>query len=222
MRNHLLKHLLPAKASHRGNSQHGENTLRGILEAINSGFKIVEVDVASTRDNVLILYHDPIIEGTIIKTQYFKKISTFNSSITLLDTLFENIRNLDVVVNLDCADTKRLTVKNLINVIKKVKRYSLEEKVYIEVPKWRLPLCLIMGRNLVYEIVFDHLNWKYYFFEPILHVAPNVVILNRIPNTDNIRKIHQKGYKISYWTAQNSTEAEKYLKMGYDIVGVNE
>ena len=52
-------------AAHRGvHTQYPENSIPAILEAISLGVSIVEIDIRSTKDGVLILMHDGTVDRT--------------------------------------------------------------------------------------------------------------------------------------------------------------
>ncbi|UZJ64058.1 glycerophosphodiester phosphodiesterase family protein [Sphingobacterium sp. KU25419] len=52
-------------AAHRGvHTQYPENSIPAILEAISLGVSIVEIDVRSTKDGVLLLMHDATVDRT--------------------------------------------------------------------------------------------------------------------------------------------------------------
>ena len=63
IKRHLLETFPPMMASHRGYSN--DNTIRGIVAAINRGIKIIEVDVAATKENVIVLHHDSQVTGGV-------------------------------------------------------------------------------------------------------------------------------------------------------------
>ena len=151
----------------------------------------------------------------------YSQLKASNPEVATLDELLKEIQDRDIVINLDCAEPKRLSLKQLLKTLKEVQQYRLENKVYIEIPKKRFLACLLFNRHLVYELVFDELNWKYNFFKPFFYWAWHIIVLNRQPNTNNVRKVHENGCKISYWTASSLEEASQYIEMGYDIVGVN-
>lgn len=54
--------------AHRGAPQkYRENTLPSFVQAISNGAKYVELDVHTTRDGVLVVHHDPVIEDVDVK-----------------------------------------------------------------------------------------------------------------------------------------------------------
>ncbi|WP_290145569.1 glycerophosphodiester phosphodiesterase family protein, partial [Muribaculum intestinale] len=55
----------PIVIAHRGDWRSGtENSLRAIRRCIDMGVDIVELDIAMTRDSVLVLMHDETIDRT--------------------------------------------------------------------------------------------------------------------------------------------------------------
>lgn len=54
--------------AHRGAPQkYRENTLPSFVQAISAGAQYIELDVHTTRDGVLIVHHDPIVENVGVK-----------------------------------------------------------------------------------------------------------------------------------------------------------
>jgi glycerophosphoryl diester phosphodiesterase len=86
---HLLiseAQVLPEKGvcAHRGASfSHPENTLAAINEAIRLGVQMIEFDVRSTRDSMLVIIHDTDL----------KKTTGINSKVN--EITFEELRKLD-------------------------------------------------------------------------------------------------------------------------------
>ena len=65
----------PRIISHRGKVDLSslENDLAGIQAAIDLGVEMIEFDVRKTSDNVLVCYHDEIIEDNFISDIKFKE-----------------------------------------------------------------------------------------------------------------------------------------------------
>tara|TARA_B100001248_G_scaffold245670_1_gene215696 strand:+ start:2287 stop:3132 length:846 start_codon:yes stop_codon:yes gene_type:complete len=61
---------------HRGaRSIHPENTLKAMRYALEVGVDTLEMDLGVTKDNVLVLSHDPILNAEICRTNQGKKLS---------------------------------------------------------------------------------------------------------------------------------------------------
>jgi len=62
--------------AHRGAPTYAkENTIESFKKAMISGADMIEFDVRRTKDNVLIAYHDQMIQGHLVKELTFKGIS---------------------------------------------------------------------------------------------------------------------------------------------------
>lgn len=214
-------------AAHKGLRPYPDNTIRSVIAAIEVGYEIVEVDVASTKDNVLVLLHD--IEkmggGRITQRSYSELnklyFDSFGRELDKLEDLFKAIYGKNVIINLDCADISRLKITSIFSIIKLIKKYKIEKNVYIEVPNRYFVLYYILGKDLLFEIVIVKEDWKFRLLKLFRGLIKRAIILNRKPTPWLITWAHNNNYKISYWTANNKDEVKALWDMGYDIVGIN-
>ena len=69
--------------SHRGLLGYPENSYEGILAAIKAGYKVIEIDVARTKDGVFVVHHDATIDRCsdgqgYVKDYTFEELQQFN------------------------------------------------------------------------------------------------------------------------------------------------
>ena len=113
-----------------------ENSLQSIKNAIQAGIDIVEIDVRTTKDSVLVLMHDKDIDRIttgkgLIKNYTFSELQQFNlkmkdsvtlDKIPLLEDALKMAKG-KVIVNLDL---KAVNYKQLYQMLKK---YNMEDEV---------------------------------------------------------------------------------------------
>ena len=109
--------------AHRGNKKSSkENSLSAFFDAINSSEYVgFECDVRMTKDEKMIVYHDPIYNGKLVRNL---KYQDFNSDILLIEDVLSI--NTDKIIMVDIKDPF-INVSKLLDVLK---RYSTK-KIYV-------------------------------------------------------------------------------------------
>lgn len=107
--------------AHRGNDGiHKENSLEAIISSLNDKYTDgVEFDVRLTKDNKLIVNHDPFYNGNYIRHTNAVKLQ--KSGLNTLEEVLNNIHNNKIVmieIKVDDKDIKIMS-KKLISIIKK-------------------------------------------------------------------------------------------------------
>lgn len=61
--------------AHRGNHQtFKENSLAAFYEALNNDYEGFECDIRQTKDQKLIIYHDPLFKGKLVRSLNYSKL----------------------------------------------------------------------------------------------------------------------------------------------------
>lgn len=89
-----MKKIKTIVIGHRGASgliEH-ENTIEAFQKAIDLGCEAIECDIRKTKDNILVINHDPFIKDLIIKEHTYQELNDYTLSLgyhlpTLLETL---------------------------------------------------------------------------------------------------------------------------------------
>lgn len=117
-----------------------ENTYKSILKAKEKGFVAVEIDISSTSDNRLVLFHDEELERLLkiegkINEKSLKELKQLNifwrdslskQTVIELDSIF--YRFPDLLYYLDIKDPSK---KNIDKLSKLIKKYNLEDRAII-------------------------------------------------------------------------------------------
>ncbi|NQZ20213.1 MAG: hypothetical protein HRT44_13295, partial [Bdellovibrionales bacterium] len=78
---------------HRGSrGTHPENTLPAFAEALAAGVDVLELDLGMTKDNVLILAHDPEVNNQICKNMNGKPLE---NGIVIRNTNLYELKKID-------------------------------------------------------------------------------------------------------------------------------
>ena len=213
--------------AHKGCLKFGENTLKAVSEAFNMGYKVCEVDIASSADNILFLQHDPtIFNGDTaykVTNTCFNKICMLEPK-TQLSDLLEIIRDKDVILNLDCNEQRRLQKTSLRDVFSLVRKFRVYDKVYIEVPMSKIfEVCYRNNNdiNVEFPVGGNYLFLKKMLLQLFTFSSSEIIILNRDKNSSIKEWALKRGYKVSYWTANSAEEAYSLISSGYNFVGIN-
>lgn len=107
--------------AHRGNDNiHKENSLEAILNSLNSNYTDgVEIDVRLTKDNKLILNHDPFYKGFYINHTNSLKLQ--KQGLNTLDEILKQINCHKIIMIEVKTDNKQISkiTKVLLNTINK-------------------------------------------------------------------------------------------------------
>ena len=86
--------------SHRGRTSKKaiDNTIQSVTNAIDLEVDMVEVDVRKTKDSQIICFHDPDINGDLIKDLNYSDIIKINAEIPTLEQILWSTKNQDMRV----------------------------------------------------------------------------------------------------------------------------
>src|ERR1700687_3544713 len=112
----------PLVLAHRGACRRApENTLDAFRVARDLGADGVELDVRRTRDGVLVLSHDPVIDGFGLLVEHpFERRRARVPSVPTLEEAFDALAGMLVNVEIKCfpiepdADPERLVVRGVV------------------------------------------------------------------------------------------------------------
>jgi glycerophosphoryl diester phosphodiesterase len=126
----------PLVLAHRGACRRAqENTVEAFETARDLGADGVELDVRRTRDGVLVLSHDPVVEGLGLLVEHsFAVLRSSVPSVATLEEAFDALRGMIVNVEIKCfptepdADPGRLVARGVVEL---VQRRDLYEHVIV-------------------------------------------------------------------------------------------
>ncbi len=227
---------LPIIATHRGLEGYPENTIPAIEAAIHAGFKIIEIDLHVTKDGHFVLIHDKTINRTSngqgevhdlmlkqLKQYDFGSWYSKDFAGTQIPTLEEALmlaQKYDVVLNLDCAD--RIDSRYYSRLIETIRKYEMQNRVYIEITTDMLLKMFRIDRSLNYEIAVVDSVMKLNRAKFFASFSGSCVMLSRMsgtPSAEVVTEIHKQCFKASLWTCRSVEEIYAAIEMGYDIIG---
>ena len=207
------------KIGHRGaKAYEPENTLRSFKKALDLGVDAVELDVRRTKDDNVVVIHDPEVDRTTNGKGLVNAL-TLREIKQLVTEKGEEIPTLEEA--LDFLDKK-------VKIFIELKEPALEEKV----------LSLIRGKGLEKNVIIvsfleealkkvrelnNEIETGLIYVRhknPIkaaLELKANYLLpLYRFTHTADVEKAHQNGLKVIVWTVNEQEEVLEYQKKGVD------
>ncbi len=200
-----------------------ENTISAVKYAIETGVDIIEVDVRKTKDNVLILLHDPDfkrVSGKDIKPEdvefsYIKEhITVYGEPVATLEEAILTVEGktglfIEVKETETTADILEIIVKH--NVVDWCAVISFFDEAIIT-SKELLPS---VKAGLIYMKppgrIFDAKKMNADFVLPYYRIA-----------TEKANSLaHRLGLKVVVWTVNDEKTAEEMLKRKADVIATD-
>ncbi|XJZ26610.1 glycerophosphodiester phosphodiesterase [Bacillota bacterium Lsc_1132] len=122
----------PLITAHTGCENTRPNSIQSVLEGINAGAEIIEVDIRSTKDGVPVLFHDETVETVIGKKRIheltFEELgySATDKEIVRLEEVLPIIRENHRIINLDLKEENAIEP-----MIQTVERYYMRDQSII-------------------------------------------------------------------------------------------
>lgn len=206
-----------------------ENTLASFKTATAMGIPAIEVDVMSTKDDIVIASHNFDLErktdgfGYINEKNYHDleninvigPIDSKTESITMLDKILdatpERIR-----INIEIKTAKWFDFKTVIKVVKIIRKRNLQKRVIISSFN---PLVLLAVK-LMPEKILTGLIIKYQHTIPLAHVARPDFIHPRgdLVSTNFLRYARKKRLGINVWTVNTKPAINWLFEQGVEGV----
>ena len=200
-----------------------ENTLSAIEYAIETGVDIVEVDVRKTKDNQLILFHDPDFKRLTGKTVKLLDLTLeeIKSSITIdgepVATLEEAIQMINGKTGLFVEIKEPETVNDVLALITKYKAVDWTAVIsfYDE--------ALISAKNLLPSIATGLIYMKPpgRIFDAKKIGADFVLPYYKIATEKANAVAHRLGLKVVVWTVNDEETAQEMLKRKVDAMATD-
>ncbi|MBP3774524.1 MAG: glycerophosphodiester phosphodiesterase family protein [Bacteroidaceae bacterium] len=221
---------------HRAYNGYPENTYVGIAKAVEMGYKMIECDIAFTKDDVAILSHDATLErcsnGTGRTTDYtLEELQQFDfgswageqfagERVCTLESILQLCKANNVVLELDCATKARFPNTRFQQVYDLVKSYGmLGSTIWCDNIE-PLRILLDIDPNLIVSISSMTSTYQ---------VDRGMEIFRKARITDCsvpfaylsenlVKYIHSKGMYVKTWTVDEVDDVKWALKIGCDHI----
>ncbi len=221
--------------SHRGFAKDcDENTIRAFEKAQKIGFDLFELDVRSSKDNIVYVFHDKNFRRLIQKNYTISSLMSYQiekislkkgGKILKLEDLFKIIPKAKFNIDVKSNDT----IKPFCNLIKK---FKMEKRICVAsfsdkrikkiIKNLGSNTCHSMGttRVVIFFISFI-LGFNYKCSSSYIQLPSHYFFLPLI-SKKIIKYAHNLNYELHLWTINNEEEMIKYIEMGVDGIMTDE
>ena len=211
-----LDHVSPVAIAHRGGGEdHPENSLAAIAQAVDLGYRYVEIDIRATRDGVPVLFHDETLErmtgsGGGIEDLAWAEVQPLRlqgkEAIPRLEEVFATWPDLRIALDIK-SDRAVEPVAALIRARQVQDRVSVG--AVSQRRAWQLRR--VFGSEVCHAL-------------GSVEAAAQVPSRHRgIPIVDRpfLKAAHARGIRVHVWTLNRPAEIESLLDLGIDGVMTN-
>ncbi|MCW4053584.1 MAG: glycerophosphodiester phosphodiesterase family protein [Candidatus Bathyarchaeota archaeon] len=207
------------RIGHRGaRAYEPENTLRSFKKAIELGVDAVEFDVRKTKDDQLVVIHDPDVKRTtdgtgLVSELTLKEIKGFSAEKgEKIPTLKEALDFLDKKVKI-VIELKEVGVEE--KVLEAVREKQLQENIVI-VSFIEDALRKVRELDQKVETGLIYIKHRNPVKAALEFKASYLLPLYRFTHTANVKRAHNSGLKVVVWTVNKPEEVAEYTKKGVD------
>lgn len=221
---------------HRGLGGFPENTKEALEAAIKVGYKMVECDIARSKDGIFVLQHDATIDRcsngkgrvdsyTLAELQNFDFGSWYNSDfsyvrIATLEDIIKLCKRKNVILELDIADDDRFRDEYVADLFNLVQKHGMLSRTVFCAKRSRLQVLQSISSCVCISVsgVTNEETLDQAFELKAKALSINV----SIPFTNISSKLceyaHNKGMYVKTWTYNRNSDMEKAFEMGADYV----
>ncbi len=190
------------KIGHRGAKGHvAENTIASFQKAIELGVDMIELDVHLSKDGIPVVIHDETIDRT---THYSGLVNQFSAEfvqsigVPTLKDVFDLVENR-CAINIEIKVFE--ATKPVLEVLKNTK--FPQEKIIISSFNWDvLNVCRFEERSISLGVLTElSIEEALTFAKKINAYSINPYF--KLLNHENVKNIHQNGFKVFPWTVNN-------------------
>ena len=203
-----------------------ENTIEAFLKAIELKCDGIELDVRQTKDEIIIINHNPDIGGLIIKDHTFntlnKKALELGYKIATLDETLELCRNkifLDIEVKETGFEQKLITMVNQYLDYNQFFIRSFIEDVIIkakEIDPNIKTVLLISTKKIskIFSVIFPN--------KKIERTKCDVISPHyKLVRLRFIKRMHKQNIPVSIWTVNKEKDIYRFIKKDVDYIITN-
>ncbi len=221
---------------HRGLGGFPENTKEALEAAIKVGYKMVECDIARTKDNVFVLQHDATIDRcsngkgrvdshTFAELQKLDFGSWYNSDfsyvrIAALEDIIKLCKRKNVILELDIADDDRFCDDYVGDLFKLVQKHGMLSRTVFCAKKSRLEklqdisscVCISVSGVTNMKTAEEALALK----ARSLSINVSIPFTNITPEL--CEYVHNMGMYVKTWTYNKDSDMDEAFEKGADYV----
>ncbi len=208
--------------AHRGDSQnYNDNSKDAFASAMVKKFDMIELDIQISKDDIIFIHHDTMIDSKILQDLTMKEIKTVDSNILTLCEFLSMVNLNTMKIYLDIKGHDDRICKTLFNILKK---YNY---VNIYIASFNLQIIESLSSfskidhnyDHNYGIILENLFSKDLFMHLISKLKLKFICFHwTMLNHDIVDFLQQNGIKIFTYTCKTNNILNYMLK--YDIDGI--
>ena len=226
--------------AHRGASfLEPENTLKAVEKAIKMGADFVEVDVRMSKDNRLVIMHDPDIDRTtdgkgLVKDYTLQELKKFDAGYQ--NSKFWSRKNEIFAGNgetIPTLDEAISCVKDRVGLVIEIKEPGTEGKILEKIDENKLENVILTSfyhKSIKNARKINHSVDAGIIFtcQPVdvnqmaSNACAHIIFPSyRYMNEDMVKQAHNNGISVYPWAIDNPELFEKFVEMGADGIVTN-
>lgn len=222
---------------HRGmKGKWKENTLVAFQHALEAGVDVIELDLAITKDGVVVVHHDPDVEDALICQMTFADLKKKDPALPSLEEVISFLK-VHPKVHLNC-DIKRdplhpektLPAKDFAgHIMDVISRNDFSDRVYYtsfdpEILAAIRKLAPQATLGFIYDKkTLEEIRRRGHGDNFLAIMASKLKLSMLIPEhtllkKEDVTKYHSLGYRVVTWTVNSSKRLQEVREMGVDGV----
>ncbi len=221
----------PKVIAHRGywnTTGSAQNSIRSLVKADSIGCYASEFDVWMTPDSVLIVNHDPTINGVVIQNTpseiLLKEKLSNGETVPTLDEYLKAAQGLNtrLVLELKTHDSRAQEKAAATRTLKAIKKYGLEDRTdYIVFSKdaFKQYVKEAPKGTKVYFLNGDYIPAQVKYGNGA-GIDYALKVMKKHPEW--IKQCHDKGLEVNVWTVDKPEDMQWCIDNGVDYITTNE
>jgi len=220
--------------AHTGCMNTPPNTTESVLAGIKAGAEILEVDIRSTKDGKVVLFHDKEImtRQGLLRVQdvtYQELVESIHGKMTLLEDVLPLIKENNRMINLDVKEDKAIDP-----LIQTVERHQMREYTILSgcekeraayVKKYYRPYQVLL--NASYQL-YQEVHGDYSLFveqtlkDAIESSCCGININYQLCSRELVQRALLRFLPVCVWTVDEPEEMKKMVELGVYSITSNE
>lgn len=221
----------PKVIAHRGywnTKGSAQNSIRSLVKADSVGCYASEFDVWMTPDSVMIVNHDPTINGVEIQSTpsaiVLKQKLANGETVPTLEQYFQQAQKLNtrLVCELKTHDSRKQEIAAAKQTLKLAKKYGLEDRIdYIVFSKDALKEYVKSAPKpaKVYFLNGDYIPAQVKYAKGA-GIDYSLKVMKKHPEW--IKDCHNRGLEVNVWTVNEPEDMKWCIEQGVDYITTNE
>lgn len=227
----VMQAAAPKVIAHRGywdTKGSAQNSIRSLVKADSIGCYASEFDVWMTPDSVLIVNHDPTINGIEIQSTpssiVLQQKLANGENVSTLDEYFKTAQKLNtrLVLELKTHDSRKRETAAIEKVLKMANKYGLEDRLdYIVFSKdaFKQFISKAPKANKVYFLNGDYVPAQIKYAKGA-GIDYSLKVMKKHPEW--IKDCHNKGLEVNVWTVNDPEDMKWCIEQGVDYITTND